>query len=905
MRIPAAFLCLISIVQPISAQAAREEVSSEDLKRVSFWKGVPERHWAGPDFWCNRLEDWTVKNDYLVAEAPEDAHCRTAHLVTYELTDIPGSFHLRVNIRTGNGAGNGSFAGFLVGAGEGKLDHRGAALVHHYPGKGGGLLAVIETSTEPALSFRDMSVETFSAEYPVLSQESVRTSGKTELSGDLVLQLDVVPGDQDVYTMNLSLLDPDNGRQIASVSLNDVDPSKLLGNVALVSHQAGNRITHSFRQLLVGGEKLRHIPERSLGPVASTLYSVSGNTLKISAQCMHMGSETFLTAPAGSTDAANSGRRNNRVRLLAHLERQEPNGEWEVVDGPKAVVGPEFYLLFRVEGWNSSEDARVRVAFRDWNGKYYYYPTRITRDPVDKEVVSAAGFTGMGAIGRSPHYRGSPADEDEVLIGRWTPANVWTPFNKEVNALMNQDVDILFFTGDQVYENKPTRKDWSISPFKDYLYKWLIWCWSFRDLTNHLPAMVQPDDHDVYHGNIWGWGGKLNLTGQNGDGGYLRSPAFVNMVHRTMSGHLPDTYGPVPAGNGILNYYTRFNWGEVGFAVMEDRKFKTPPQIEDPSRQILLGEGQMEMLEQWGQDWSGHQFKCMVSQTIYASMHVDFEGNIREDPDSNGFPKVRRDELLDLLRKSGVFILSGDQHLATFARLGVDQPSDAVYQFAVPAMGNYFWRWFYPNTPGEEREPGAPDYTGEFADGFGNYFRMVAVANPERRSLMDQRLRQRYIIPREEIENGMADQRRPCLGDGYGIVRFDKSNGEVKVECWPYNATPGDDGGQFEGWPVTLDADVLDGRQPAAWLPDLVIRGNSSPAIQIIDQESGELIKSVRIRNERYSPSVYQSDGLYTVRIGDPDSSTPWQEFRDLEPLKKKGSRKLQVELLSGRGIED
>ena len=30
------------------------------------------------------------------------------------------------------------FAGFLIGAGEGRLDHRGAAMIHHSSGKGGG-----------------------------------------------------------------------------------------------------------------------------------------------------------------------------------------------------------------------------------------------------------------------------------------------------------------------------------------------------------------------------------------------------------------------------------------------------------------------------------------------------------------------------------------------------------------------------------------------------------------------------------------------------------------------------------------------------------------------------------------------------------------------------------------------
>ena len=46
-------------------------------------------------------------------------------------------------LRLGNRS---SWSGFLIGAGEGNLDYRGAALVHHIPGLGGGLLAAFNDS---------------------------------------------------------------------------------------------------------------------------------------------------------------------------------------------------------------------------------------------------------------------------------------------------------------------------------------------------------------------------------------------------------------------------------------------------------------------------------------------------------------------------------------------------------------------------------------------------------------------------------------------------------------------------------------------------------------------------------------------------------------------------------------
>jgi alkaline phosphatase D len=212
------------------------------------------------------------------------------------------------------------------------------------------------------------------------------------------------------------------------------------------------------------------------------------------------------------------------------------------------------------------------------------------------------------------------------------------------------------------------------------------------------------------------------------------------------------------------------------------------------------------MLREWGEQRRGQEFKCAVSQTIYASLHVGFEGALTPDADTNGFPKVRRDELIRLLRRSGVFILGGDQHLATFSQVGVESPDDGVYQFSVPALGNIFWRWFYPSVEGKNRKAGDPSWLGEFTDGLGNPFRMLAVANPERQSLLGQKLRQRYLIPKEEAASGLGDELRASQGDGYGIARFHKDTRKITVECWPYNADPERGGKQFAGWPATIDA---------------------------------------------------------------------------------------------------
>ncbi len=865
------------------------------LTGVVSWENSPERRWAGPDIWCNRLQDWKVQDGYLIADAGKEFPCRTAHLMTWQLEGPDSPFEIRTSVRLAGEPGEGSFAGLLVGAGEGRLDYRGAALIHHFPGKGGGILAVLETGGDPVVSFRDMSANTNKAEYPLLEGQQTTNTGNVTLSSEYLLTFRAVPSGKGTYTLTLTLSDINSGKLLKSAVITEIPAGKLKGNIALVSHNGGHPLIHKFRFVKVGGDRIVHHPDHFFGPVAGTLYSVSGHTLKLSAQFTHMGYETFLTVKDADKGTARGG--SGRTRFTAILEKEASDGQWNRIDGPKAILGPHYNVLFRSDNWDKSRKANVRVTFKDYDGKVYHYPVVIKADPVEKPEIKVAAFACFGDIGRSPQQSWPQPGENEMIEKRWTPGNVWAPFEKTVDAVNKRDVDMLFFTGDQIYEFKPTPKDWTAEPNEDYLYKWYIWMMSVRELTDHIPAMVQPDDHDVYHGNLWGWSGRINTTGSNNDGGYMRSPAFVNMVHRTQTCHMPDAYDKTPALNNISNYYTHFTWGDVGFAVLEDRKFKTPPAVTNESEQELLGSAQIQMLREWGNDWKDQQFKVIVSQTVYASMSTDFDGNLRADTDSDGFPKVRRDEFLDIVRRYGAFIISGDQHLASFARLGIEEPSDAVYQFTVPAVGNIFWRWFYPTVPGKDRAPGAPGYTGEFIDGFGNYFRMIAAANPEREALLGDKLHQRYLVTTGEMEKGIGDEKRTCRGEGYGIVRFNKNTRQITAECWPDEATPEKGGRQFEGWPVSISWEDLDGRKPVAWLPQLRILGTNNAVIQIIDQKTGKMVKSTRIKGTAYSPGVFTTDGTYTVRVGIPERENSWKEITGLKPGTEKDSDVLKIKL--------
>jgi hypothetical protein len=198
---------------------------------------------------------------------------------------------------------------------------------------------------------------------------------------------------------------------------------------------------------------------------------------------------------------------------------------------------------------------------------------------------------------------------------------------------------LYFFAGDQIYEGNPTRivRVPADEAELDYLYKWYLWCWTFGDVVRHALCVCIPDDHDVYHGNVWGDGGRAAANGDPAGllGGYGMSASWLNMMQRTQTSHLPDPIDPAPVAQNISVYFTQLVWGEIGFAILEDRKFKSSPTIikaemtrdshitqkDYDTRQIdslggqLLGERQLKFLHEFSKDWRGQQMKACLSQT--------------------------------------------------------------------------------------------------------------------------------------------------------------------------------------------------------------------------------------------------------------------------------------------------
>jgi hypothetical protein len=245
--------------------------------------------------------------------------------------------------------------------------------------------------------------------------------------------------------------------------------------------------------------------------------------------------------------------------------------------------------------------------------------------------------------------------------------------------------------------------------------------------------------------------------------------------------------------------------------------------------------------------------KAALSQTIFcggAHLHGSRKNRLHADLDSNGWPQTGRNKALAELRRAFAFHFAGDQHLATIFQHGIDEWNDAVYSFCVPSIANLYLRWWLPTEPGKNRKPGAPEHTGEFRDGFGNKVTLHAVANP---------------TPEENRD------KLTTRAAGFGVVRFDKKERTITMECWPRNvdvAAPG--AKQYPGWPMTIRQTDNDGREAVAHLPTLKVTGIQDPVVQVIDERDGEIVYTLRIRGTTFRPKVYRK-GSYTIKVGDPD----------------------------------
>ena len=167
--------------------------------------------------------------------------------------------------------------------------------------------------------------------------------------------------------------------------------------------------------------------------------------------------------------------------------------------------------------------------------------------------------------------------------------------------------------------------------------------------------------------------------------------------------------------------------------------------------------------------------KSVLSETVFANVATHHGGEkmyLYGDLDSGGWPKARRDEAVDAIRRAFAFHISGDQHLPSLVQYGVDDFRDAGWQFCTPAISVGYERRFLPDTLGvpvvNRPEHGLPN-TGWYMDAFGNPSYVYAVGNPA-----------------SETANPDRYVRAELRSSGYGIIRFDQQARTITAEAYRF-----------------------------------------------------------------------------------------------------------------------
>ncbi len=841
----------------------------ESATKLNF--SVPEeRVWVGPYFWANRLQDWRstpegiksvtkdIKNDY-----------RTVHLLSHRIGKEEGSFQFRIEIKPLMSSSEtfDSFSGFLIGAG-GDMELQASALVHHSPGENGGIMAGMDENGRAV--FRDFTKKNA----PVIGTGKV----PNRFCPAYRIQLQ---GSQKGEWIHLWLyvFDAETNKLLSDVSIERLTAKQVEGNIALVSHPGKGSVPANFifQNLEIKGDKVKEVSseDKEVGPIIGALYTISKGTLYLSAQMFPLG-------------------QNEGSEVSLEVEQWM---KWSEIARAK-VDKSAWVARFEVPNWERNKDTpyRVVIQLNDSNGKiqsFAFYGT-IRKEPKDNDAFVLAAFTCSRMVG------GDGVDSGSF---DWTPGKVWFPHSDLVSRVNAHNPDFLFFSGDQIYQYaSPTRPEIDIL---DYLYRWYLWCWSFRHLTRERPTVCIPDDHDIYQGNLWGAGGRPAKN--QDDGGYVYPPEFVNAIQKTQTANLPSPFDPTPIEQGITVYYTDLVYAGISMAILEDRKFKSSPKELLPQSQcengwfqnpefnpkkdadvpgaVLLGDRQMKFLNTWVEDWSNEaQFKVVLSQTLYASMstlpanetrdsiipklelyppeeYPEFY-EIKADADTNGWPPTARNEAIKLWRKGFAIHICGDQHLGSTTQYGVENWNDSSFAFLVPPISTLFSRRWFPPLPGNNRKEGAPRYTGEYEDGFGNKITVWAVANP-----------MLYGKEPQELYNAAT---------GYGIIRFKKSERSITFECWPRWESPTVEGAkQFTGWPITINQLENYKAEKTFYLPTLKITGIKFPVIKVRNAEDSSLVYALRLNSDTFKPFVFH-EGKYIIEVLDPEKDKS-QVLKDLE----------------------
>jgi len=819
-----------------------------------------ERSWPGPDFFACNFEDWQVKDGALHCLTP--AINRYVYFLSGEIEGQAGRFEASFIARVNSSPSRPrlrNYLGFRLGIKGKDGDYRQAAV------SGQGI--DLGLSTDGLLFIGDL--ESVSS---TETQETIKAALKTGVAFKIVLDLD-----SSGYRLTLRLFEAQGGRLLDELEESGQEPEKIRGGLALVASlpevtiNGPNFSVGQFNEINFRGELLRLRPERQLGPVAFTLYTLSNKQLKLRAQLIPDSLEEKSLVAFDLKDGEEWSR--------TAVEKIQPENSG---------------VLFSIKDWRSQATVAFRLVVLKENGQEAGFPPfygRIAPEPLGAQEIRLAVLSG-----------GSEADY---------------PYSRVVAELRELNPDLLFFGGHQIFGRPVSwwRERVTLARFKqEYLRQWVLFGWAFSDLLKERPAILTPDARDYFQLKLWGDGGQTGLEEKAANpfeaqdkGGFLLPADFVRLVLATQTSHLPESPAGQLPGTSFKPYFCEVNYGALSLAALDDRMFKTPPasvygleQIRNgwpanPTLKIadreakargvsLHGQEQRAFMKRWAEDWSDQtEYKAALSQSLWACLETVPAGAAGDealfkspppspggyppsdepaaDFNSGGWPPAAREEAVKILRKALAVHLAGSGGPPASLKYGLERYEEAGYALVPkPLASNWLVRWL-PAAGTRVKGKTLPNPTGNFSDAFGNRLTVKAVGNPE----------------------AVADQGSSSLSSGFGLVRFRPDGTIVFENRSAAPSTSAQEAGLLPGWPIVFSVLDNDGRRPAAYLPTLNFKGIDRPLVQIVEESSQEVVYSVRVRGSEFRPPVFRA-GNYTIRCGQPGTSS-WRELKKISSL--------------------
>ena len=731
--------------------------SDDDWDSLESWSATHDRVFLGGTVWANPMEDWRVADGW--AECQVDAGGRNVQSLTHQLANPGAGFAMSVRVQKADEKSRANGAGFRIGVKSELNEVRSNVFA------GGGIQAGLNKGK-------------------LMIGKASKPVGDSKLGSDFQLLLEG-QGIGNVK-LKLTLMDPEGA--IVETVETELPAENLTGNVSLASgfqgpKQRGEIKGFRFSEWKAKGAGFSVTPENQFGPLLWSMYSLSdsrsdeGFVLKISA----------LTGPMGTADTPD-------VEL--HIQQ---DGEWKK-HGPAKLHTDAWTATFRIPNWNEREETPYRLVYQEKRKGGELVPSEWT------------GFIKANPEGRPLRLAALTCQNDYGF-----------PYAPVAENVVKLDPDLVYFSGDQLYESHGgfgIIRDPAEPAILNYLRKFYQFGWAFREAMSNAPTLCIPDDHDVFQGNIWGEGGakmKDLDKGASSKGGYREPARMVNTVHITNCGHHPDFYDSTPVKQGISVYYGDMVYGNVSFAILGDRQWKSGPEnvdtgegradhVKDPDFDtsvldkpglVLLGDRQEEFLRAWSKDWRGHEMKVLLSQTVFSGVATHHGRNpeyLKADLDCGGWPQTARNRAIDIIRESKALHVNGDQHLASLSQYGVEEQRDANWSFCTPAIAVGYPRSWLPDElgiPHENRPEHGLANTGEFLDGLGNKTYVYAIGNP-----VEGVDPNRYKKAHEK-------------GSGFGFVTIDTKAKTYYIESFRFlvDAADGKADNQFPGWPVTIHMD--------------------------------------------------------------------------------------------------